>query len=236
MSHCIKLEQEEPTTNNEHYLSDYKNKYLVRYRSKCRSISRSSSAPNATMRAFIDGSLHNNANTMSNAISHLSQLGFQGLDKQTLLRLLPANVDDAALEIMAEVRAYYQGAFRLSLSRFHESDSRIRFEITVAFKRFVDYLPMIIDLELLKNFSRTVQGALLAGLALGDSDAKERCEGLLEEDPDVRQKRDALLNKSKILQRARIELQKVWIIRSLSTYPDESVFSYLCTDFGNYRC
>ena len=79
----------------------------------------------------------------------------------------------------------------------------------VAYKRFVDYVPMIIDYHLLKDFNRTIHDFLFKHLALGDEDAREICTTYLEEDPEVVTRRVTLSGLLDRMETARIELQKV---------------------------
>jgi len=105
--HCIELEREEPTTVNEHYLSDYKAKYLARYRAERKLHSDNGANPN--LRNFINGVYDHNG-TFENASSYLQQMGFPSdLKREDFLRLLKPDASEEALGIMAEVRAYYQG-------------------------------------------------------------------------------------------------------------------------------
>jgi hypothetical protein len=64
--------------------------------------------------------------------------------------------------------------------------------VLVAFKRFVDYMSMIIDFELLKGFNRTLVDALLKGLGLGEDQLRQRCLTYLKEDPEIVRHRDSL--------------------------------------------
>ena len=73
MMHCIEIESEEPTTSNEHYLSDYKAKYLARYRAERKM--HSGSGANESLRNFMKGTYDHSGN-FGNAISHLQQMGF----------------------------------------------------------------------------------------------------------------------------------------------------------------
>ena len=129
--HCIEIESEEPTTSNEHYLSDYKAKYLARYRAERRV--HSGSGANNSLRDFINGAYDHNSRVVQNhpfvqsptlvqnspfesALSSLQQMGFPSdLKKEDFLRLLKPDASEAALDIMAEVRAYYQGQFYCSV-------------------------------------------------------------------------------------------------------------------------
>lgn len=107
MMQCIELEREEPTTVNEHYLSDYKSKYLARYRAERKS--HPGSGVDNNLLNFINGAYDNSVN-FSNARSHLKTMGFPSdLKKEDFLRLLKPDASEEALDIMAEVRAYYQG-------------------------------------------------------------------------------------------------------------------------------
>ena len=107
--HCIELESEEPTTSNEHYLSNYKAEYLARYRAERQM--HSGSGANDSLRNFINGTYDHNS-LFTNAVSYLQQMGFpSGLNKEDFLRLLKPDASEEALDIMAEVRAYYQGQY-----------------------------------------------------------------------------------------------------------------------------
>ncbi len=107
--HLIEIESEEPTTVNEHYLSDYKAKYLARYRAERKL--HSGSGTNVSLRNFMNGASDPSGH-FGNAISHLQQMGFPSdLKKEDFLRLLKPDASEEALDIMAEVRAYYQGRY-----------------------------------------------------------------------------------------------------------------------------
>jgi hypothetical protein len=105
MMQCIELEHEEPMTVNEDTLGDYKSKFLTFYRAMSRA---HQNGADSSLQSFINGTYDGNYN-FNNALDHLSQLGFPGLTRQDLLRLLKPSGDEEALEIMAECRAYYQG-------------------------------------------------------------------------------------------------------------------------------
>ena len=62
----------------------------------------------------------------------------------------------------------------------------------MAFKRFVDNIPMIVDYELLKGFNRTLTNALFQGLQVTGKDAQERARGYLQENPNIIQRRETL--------------------------------------------
>lgn len=204
MDQCIELEQAGPTTINEHYLADYKDKYHTRFRAQYK-LHSASARSNSTLRTFIDGTDSHINTEASQAILHLSNIGFTKLNKDSLLKLLPANINDAALEIMAEVRHIT----KVSDGAVSAPPWKWLTLIAVAYKRFVDNVPMAIDFVILNGFKRTIRDVMFAELRLGEVQAKELCAEYLTEDPDVKSKRDTLSSKSKRLEKARIALQKV---------------------------
>jgi hypothetical protein len=123
MMHCIQLEHEEPTTVNEHYLSDYKAKYIARYRAD-RKV-HSDNGANSNLRDFINGGYDHDP-LLADVTSHLQQMGFpSNLKREDFLRLLKPDTSEEALDIMAEVRAYYQGQCLLEYYHYYHND-RIR--------------------------------------------------------------------------------------------------------------
>ena len=101
---CIQLEREEPMTVNEDTLSEYKSKFLTHYRA----MHRTHDGSNTVLQSFANGG-YDGTHYFTNALANLSSMGFQGLTRQDLLRLLKPDADEEASEIMAECRAYYQG-------------------------------------------------------------------------------------------------------------------------------
>ena len=79
----------------------------------------------------------------------------------------------------------------------------------MAFKRFVDYVPMIIDFEMLKRFNRTINEILFKELALGADNARIQCKAFLDEAPEVVNRRNDLTGILIKLEAARLEVQKV---------------------------
>lgn len=207
----LKLEQEEPFTVNEHYLSDYKVKYKARYERMCNpepissSIPASHPTPPATVVAS-DWASRSSATSrmhLTQAITSLTAAGLPTLTEDELVkrvRASPVSTPEGLVEIMAEVRAYYQ----------------------VAFKRFVDYISMIIDYELLKQFSRTLHVAIATGIKIGEDGFKERCISLLVDDPTIVRKRDGLMQDLEVFSTAYINLQSV-VTTSTMDYEDEEM-------------
>ncbi|KIM31729.1 hypothetical protein M408DRAFT_327180 [Serendipita vermifera MAFF 305830] len=188
---CIALEHEEPATVNEHYLADYKRKFHSRYTAtRHLHVKRRANLERFMKDEFRDTEI------MTGAVHNLRQMGFEGIRKQELLRLLPADEANEAIEIMSEVRAYYQ----------------------VAFKRFVDNIPMILDYELLKGFNRTLSEALFKGLNISGKDAHARSSGFLKEDPTVVRRREGLEQDLKRLEAALADLQNIPGVNSSGAY------------------
>jgi hypothetical protein len=100
---CIALEQEEPMTSNEHYLEDYKSKYMTRYKAMRRSHGQHADQIQLFMQGGFQGS-----EILHDTIQNLRAMGLPG-SEDALLRLFPPNPIDNAIQIMAECRAYYQG-------------------------------------------------------------------------------------------------------------------------------
>jgi len=87
----------------------------------------------------------------------------------------------------------------------------------VAFKRFVDNIPMIIDYELLKGFDRTLTKAMFQGLQVAGRDAQERAMGYLQEDPNVIRRREALEQDLEKFEAALADLQNIPGVNSVDS-------------------
>ena len=104
MEECIALEQEEPATVNEHYLASYKEKYHTKYTAARRLHVKQTPA----LQRFLEDAFQD-SEVMVATVNGLNEMGFGSIQKDGLLRLLPADEAADAIEIMSEVRAYYQG-------------------------------------------------------------------------------------------------------------------------------
>ncbi|KAL4066185.1 P-loop containing nucleoside triphosphate hydrolase protein [Scleroderma citrinum] len=161
-----------PATLNTHYYFDYKNKVYAYYRAHRRS---EKLAQNMSQRS----------QDVNNVISALAQLGISAR-REDLSKLLPSDPMEAALSIMASVRAYFQ----------------------VAYKRFVDMVPLAIDNEAVRGLERNLEQVLRDGLQLTGIDAHERCAAMLEEFPAVVARRSELTRKLERLKAAKVELRQ----------------------------
>ncbi|KAI0066060.1 P-loop containing nucleoside triphosphate hydrolase protein [Artomyces pyxidatus] len=96
-----------PFTQNTHYLQSCKEKWLSKYRDA-----------------------HGLGGLLNTALSQLAALGYTGLNSEDLGRLIKPDQYETEMEVMAEVRGYFQ----------------------VAYKRVIDYVPSFIDLKFIKAY------------------------------------------------------------------------------------
>ena len=96
-----------PTTFNTHYFSDYKDKFLTYYRD--------ARGDNGLMEKLLLGRGKKRSSeqeaSLRRALASLNEIGIS-LQETDLPRLLPPDPMEAALNIMASVRAYFQGTVR----------------------------------------------------------------------------------------------------------------------------
>lgn len=102
-------EEKEPFTMNEHYFSDYRSKFLMFYRDARRS-AKSQFIRNLENRD--DGDM---MAAMSEAVSSLTRMGLEQANASIFANLLSPDPMDPAIEIMADVRAYFQGSSGIHL-------------------------------------------------------------------------------------------------------------------------
>ncbi|KAI0759259.1 P-loop containing nucleoside triphosphate hydrolase protein [Trametes elegans] len=114
---------------------------------------------------------------LRNALGELAKLGIV-VAEEDLARLRPPDAWQEELEVMAEVRAYFQ----------------------VSYKRFIDIVPLSIDLHFLYDYAEALQGVLIEKLRLGSANADARCTAYVAEDPHVVALRTALVVKKRKLE------------------------------------
>lgn len=165
MDECFALEREEPSTNNEDRLSELKEELLATYKAERQRHRKHDNR----LQKLVNGEFQNTT-IMGDAVRNLQAMGISNVTQHSLLRSLPTDEAEDAIEIMAEMRAYYE----------------------VDYRRFVDYTPLIIDYRLFKGFERTLNDALFTGLSLGGDGVRERCTAFLQEDPEIMQRRGSL--------------------------------------------
>ncbi|KAI6128075.1 P-loop containing nucleoside triphosphate hydrolase protein [Pisolithus croceorrhizus] len=167
-----------PATLNTHYYTDYRDKFLAHYRG-CREINHNTVSNIRRLAAD-----RHKVETVNRALSSLNELGISA-KVDDLTRLLPADPLEVALGIMASVRGYFQ----------------------VAYKRFVDMVPLAVDYEMVRGMERGLDQALLEGLQITGEDAHQRCTAMLQEPAAIASKRQELSKKLERLRAARTELK-----------------------------
>ncbi|KAF8752503.1 hypothetical protein RHS01_07550 [Rhizoctonia solani] len=176
-----------PFTLNSHYYLDYKEKFLKHYatfRNNRSALGRSLRAKPSPRREREETV----ADPLEAALENLRRAGFDNLNRQDLVKLLPADFSQqAALEIMASARAYYQ----------------------VAYKRFSDTVPLAIDHRYVRGFEKAIQSTLVNGLKISASDAHDRCSKWMAEPQSIVRKRAELNDRKERLEAARMELMEV---------------------------
>ncbi|KAF7800172.1 hypothetical protein EIP86_011419 [Pleurotus ostreatoroseus] len=118
------------------------------------------------------------------ALAALAMLGYHGITANDFAKLREQDIYESEMEVMAEVRAYFQ----------------------VAYKRVIDYVPMMIDGQFLFAVAESAQGFLIEKLGLGTHKAAVRCAGYLAEDPTIVVRRDELSRKKARLEQVQSEL------------------------------
>ncbi|KAJ7431615.1 P-loop containing nucleoside triphosphate hydrolase protein, partial [Mycena galericulata] len=192
ISKFIRLEEDGPFTLNEHYLSDYKTKFLSYYRS-AREKDRNprltgaieSYMPGEEDRAGIDGPIP--PSDIAQILSCLCSIGLDGVHAEDLVKLLPPDSMDPALNIMADVRAYFQ----------------------VAYKRIADNIAAVIDHELVRGAGRDILTTLYSGLEINGADSLRICRDFAKESPAAAGKREELLKRLERLESASSELVSI---------------------------
>ena len=114
---------------------------------------------------------------------------------------------ELGLLYMATARAYFQGSHRFLPSVSGGSLT----VLLVAFKRFTDMVPMMIDQELLRglDWDRGLNSALNKGLGITGPGSLEKAKEYLQEPPDVRSRRENLVRRYERLLSAKRELLSI---------------------------
>ncbi|KAK7040881.1 hypothetical protein VNI00_009477 [Paramarasmius palmivorus] len=117
-------------------------------------------------------------------LSLLAKCGFAGVTLEDLGRLQAPDEYETEIQVMAEVRGYFQ----------------------IAYKRIIDNVPNFIDLRFIKALGKDMQKFLVSELGLGSASANEKCAQYLVEDPLVAARRDDLMARVKRLESVQREL------------------------------
>ncbi|KAF9244557.1 P-loop containing nucleoside triphosphate hydrolase protein [Melanogaster broomeanus] len=117
-------------------------------------------------------------------LAGLAKLGYT-VTEDDLAKLLPSDEYEEELQVMAEVRGYFQ----------------------VAYKRMIDNIPSLLDHLFVKAIARNLQSFLITKLGIGSSESKDRLAMYLEEDPRIVAQRAELVAKKTRLETVEGELR-----------------------------
>lgn len=137
-------------------------------------------------------------------LAGLAELGYTGLTKDDLGKLNPPDEYETELKVMAEVRGYFQVAYKVRfwcLTPCNDADHSFP-------QRIIDNIPSMIDLKFVKALAKEIQPFLIAKFELGTDNANTRCAMYLAEDPNIVAKRDELTARKKRLESVHQELIK----------------------------
>ncbi|KAG9012240.1 hypothetical protein FRB90_006763 [Tulasnella sp. 427] len=175
-----------PYTQNEHYFFAYRSKMLQRYKLiHQQSLSKSHliTAMRAHNPAAVGAMDQNQWDQLNQAINALQSFGISSVKAEDFAKLLPEDDLSPALEIMAEVRAYFQ----------------------VAYKRFGDNVPKQVDAD----FVRGIDTGLDVALMTMDL-SKNKCMEYLQEPKAVVTERRELTGKKARLEAAEQKLTRFY--------------------------
>ncbi|KAG9123954.1 hypothetical protein FRC07_013378 [Ceratobasidium sp. 392] len=182
---ALNIENNQTFTTNVHYLADYKEKFAGYYMS----VRKAQQGEDKFVKGLMEGLGVDTdfSRSMAEVLANLSKMGVS-TEPSNLAKLLGSDPNEDVIDIMAEVRAYYQ----------------------VAYKRFVDIIPMTIDETLVRGFSRGLEKRLFEGLGVSGDDAKEHCAAFLAQSTEITLERDMLKGRLNRLNQAKQEISAIW--------------------------
>lgn len=216
----LKLERAAPYTQNTHYFADKRDKQLAQYKQarafragKAANASSGRSNGDSEDDSEEEGSAGGSGSgtfsrapsklgpkekeTLLSALAELTKLGYP-VKEDDLGKLNPPDEYQEELEVMAEVRAYFQVSYKVRLAR---AFAALRAVLTVVLaQRIIDYIPLSIDQHFLYALAERLQGVLIEKLGLGSARADARCAQYVAEDPHINAQRAELLAKKKKLE------------------------------------
>ncbi|KAG8714550.1 hypothetical protein FRC08_011771 [Ceratobasidium sp. 394] len=182
---ALNIENNQTFTTNVHYLADYKEKFTSYYQS----VRKAQQGENTFVKGLAEGlGIESDfSKSMAEVVAHLSKMGLP-VQPRDLAKLLNSDPGEEVIDIMAEVRAYYQ----------------------VAYKRFVDIIPMTVDETLIRGFSRGLEKRLFEGLGVSGDNAKEHCAAFLAHSHEITLEREMLKTRRDRLNLAKQEISGIW--------------------------
>lgn len=203
--------EKRPKTLSEPYYSDYREKFISHYKS-CRP---KADQPRETFASKVQSYMDPQSDMskyMNRVLNGLTDIGLPGMTPNDLAKLLPADPHDTAIDIMAGVRAYFQGTSKVLKT------TRCRLALTcdmhlVAYRRFCDNIANMIDHKLVLGLDRgqALEKALRAGLCIGSPDVHARCKEYIQEPRQIADRREELMKRRERLETARRQLSEAWI-------------------------
>ncbi|KAJ3504231.1 hypothetical protein NLJ89_g8043 [Agrocybe chaxingu] len=189
-----------PFSLNTHYLSDYRSKFFSYYKGAREKYERADviraikqhtknpipATPTMSTRSNVAVAPPTG---VAKVLAALAEIGLSGIKAEDIPKLFPPDRMEPALGIMADVRAYFQ----------------------VAYKRFADNVPLAIDLELVRGVERDVLAALYTNLGVNGADGHRICKEFAQESPQISDRRAELLKKLERLEYASGELLSLGI-------------------------
>ncbi|KAG8948032.1 hypothetical protein FRC04_010074 [Tulasnella sp. 424] len=178
-----------PYTQNDQYFLAYKTKMLTRYKIIHQELQGKTNLVTA-LRAYNPSNQSSTGNSsqwsyLNNAIANLANFGIS-VKAEDFIMLLPQHDLTSALEIMAEVRAYFQ----------------------VAYKRFGDNVPKLIDADFVQGIDSSDDGLDVALMSMDLT--TEKCMEYLQEPRSVIRERTGLAGKKNRLEAAQLKLEKYY--------------------------
>lgn len=120
-------------------------------------------------------------------------------------RLIPPDEYEEELVVMADVRAYFQVAYKVRAPIVYQLV--FLFCLTLLEKRLVDYIPLTIEHVLNQSLAQALMRSLIQKLQLGSAESSERLEQLIAEDPEIAYERKDLLSRISSLEKVVDELR-----------------------------
>lgn len=167
----LRLESGPFTTQNDHYFEKCRSGWIYLYRDmRARPWCYRRSKPDTEGPSVPYAYNPSPTSLQRRALDALESLGYKNLAVDDLHRLHPPDNFEEEITVMADVRAYFQ----------------------VAYKRIIDYLPLTLEHNLNQALCRDLQQHLWGKLKLTEDNASKRLADWLAEDPIVTTKRKEL--------------------------------------------
>ncbi|TFK21928.1 hypothetical protein FA15DRAFT_597001 [Coprinopsis marcescibilis] len=197
-----------PFTLNSHYLADYKDKFFSFYKAgrereirglfsdqieaytrRKPVVARAVPAIYSNGRHYLksEGESKEEPTGVAKVLRGLAEMGMEGVKAEDIPKILPPDEMESAINIMADVRAYFQ----------------------VSYKRFADNVPLAIDHGLVRGLERDLLSRLHSMLKISGPDGHRICRELSQENTHIADQRADLEKKLERLDRANSELLNV---------------------------